>query len=255
MATTCEREDYFVARKFDIIKKKDLPDEAGIVGFSFLKEPTEKDKEKKKYDFIKESNGNEIGCMRPKKKAFLAYTKGYVGIDNAPNVFVEVKSRLIIIIILIFALIAGLGAMFVPGSNGRPIIEDLPIIGDIDIFDEQQTRPTTPKDETEVPTITFAGYGKYTVTPDYPAVEVKNPEGNFVDMVFTLTDEATGEIIARTGKIPAGKFGYIDVMEFYKEAGVYTVLINVATYDAQSGAQMNGINQKMEVTVKIPEAE
>ena len=244
-----------MARKFNIIKKKDLPDEAGIVGFSFLKEPTDKDKENKKYDFIKESNGNEIGCMRPKKKAFLAYTRGYVGIDNAPNVFVEVKSRLLIIIIILLGLLAGIGAMFIPGSNGKPIVEDLPIIGDIDIFDEQQTRPTKPKDETEVPTITFAGYGKYTVTTEYPAVEVKNPEGNFVDMVFTLTDEATGEVIARTGKIPAGKFGYVDVMKFYKEDGVYTVLINVATFDAETGAQMNGINQKMEVTVKNTPAE
>ena len=79
--------------------------------------------------------------------------------------------------------------------------------------------------------------------PDYPSVELKNPEGNFVDMVFTLTDEATGEIIARTGKVPAGKFAYVDVMKFYTEPGVYTVLINVATFDAQTGAQMNGIRR------------
>lgn len=237
-----------MSRKFNIIKKQDLPDEAGIVGFSFLKEPTEKDIENEKFDFIRTSNQNQIGCMKPKRKAPLAYTKGYVEIDDAPNVFVEVKSRMLIIIILLLSLILCIGALFIPGESG-PIIDDLPIIGDIDIWDEQQTRPTDPKDESEVPTITFAGYGKYTVNEEYPSVEVKNPEGNFVDMVFTLTDQASGELIARTGRVPAGKFAYVNVMDFYKEAGVYTVLINVATFDAESGAQMNGINQKMEVTV------
>lgn len=238
-----------MARKFNIIKKKDLPDAAKIVGFSFLKEPTDKDKQNNKYDFYEYSNQNEIGCKLPKRKAPLSHTKGYVEVDNKNDIFVEVKSRLLIIILLL-GLALGIGLLFIPGGNGQPVIEDLPIIGDIDIFDEQQTRPTEPKDETEVPTITFAGYGKYTVNAEYPSVEVKNPEGNFVDMVFTLTDQATGEIIARTGKVPAGKFAYVDVMKFYTQPGVYTVLINVATYDAETGTQMNGINQKMEVTVE-----
>ena len=235
-----------MARKFNVIKKKDLPDEAGIVGFSFLKEPTDKDKENEKFDFIRTSNNNEIGCMKPKRKAWLSYTKGYVEIDDAPNVFIEVKSRLLIIILLLGI---GLGLLLpMIGSGDAPVV-DLPIIGEITIGD-QQTRPVETKPTEEVPTITFAGYGKYTVTEEYPSVELKNPEGNFVDMVFTLTDQATGEVIARTGRVPSGKFAYVNVMDFYTEAGVYTVLINVATFDAESGAQMNGINQKMEVTVQ-----
>ena len=171
-------------------------------------------------------------------------------VDNKKDIFVEVKSRLLIIIILLLGIGLGIGLLCIPGSSGQPIIDDLPIIGDIGIFDEQQARPTEPTDETEVPTITFAGYGKYTVNAEYPSVELKNPENNFVDMVFTLTDQATGEIIARTGKVPAGKFAYVDVMKFYTEPGTYVVLINVATFDAQTGEQMNGINQKMEVTVQ-----
>lgn len=240
-----------MARKFNIIKKKNLPDEAKIVGFSFLKEPTDKDKKNKKYDFYEYSNENEIGCQLPKRKAYLSHTKGYVEVDNKIDTFVEVKSRLLIIILLLLGIGLGIGLLFIPGGNGQPIIEDLPIIGDIGIFDEQQTRPTVPVDDNgEVPTITFAGYGKYTVNEEYPSVELKNPEGNFVDMVFTLTDQATSEIIARTGKVPAGKFAYVDVMKFYQEAGTYMVLINVATFDAETGAQMNGINQKMEVIVQ-----
>ena len=59
-----------MARKFDIIKKKNLPDEAKIVGFTFLKEPTKKDEEKKKFDFVETSNQNKIGCMLPKRKSW-----------------------------------------------------------------------------------------------------------------------------------------------------------------------------------------
>lgn len=247
-----------MSRKFDIIKKKDLPDEAQITGFSFLKEPTDKDKEKNKFDFYEFSNKNEIGCMLPKRKAALAYTKGYVAVDDKKDVFIEVKSRLFIIFWILVGLLALslcvppiLGVIgFGPNTSYDPSV-DLPAIGDVDISDEQQTRPTTPPTpEGEVPTITFAGYGKYTVNSEYPSVEMKNPEGNFVDMIFTLTDEASGEIIARTNKVPAGKFAYVDVVKFYGEPGTYTVLINVATFDAQTGEQMNGINQKMEVTVE-----
>ena len=238
-------------RKFDIIKRKNLPDEAKIIGFTFLKEPkkeeSQKNNKKKKFDFIEKSNDNKIGCMLPKRKAHLAYNRGYVGIDSRENVFVEVKSRLLIIILL---LLIGFGLMFGTLKMMNPdIVGDLPIIGDI-IVGEQQTRPTGPNDKGETPTITFAGYGKYTVSEAYPSVELKNPAGNFVDMVFTLTDEASGEIIARTGKVPAGKFAYVNVMDFYKEAGVYIIRITVSTFDAQTGSPMNGINQKMEVTVK-----
>ena len=236
-----------MSRKFNIIKKQNLPDEAKIVGFSFLKEPTDKDRKNKKFDFIEYSDMNEIGCMLPKRKAF-GYTKGYVQIDDKVDTFVEVKSRLLIIILLCGLLLGALALPFI-GGHGSDIIDDLPIIGDIDISDEQHTRPVETKPKEEIPTITFAGYGKYKVTENYPSVELKNPEINFVDMVFTLTDEASGEIIARTGKVPAGKYAYVNVMDFYTEAGVYNILINVATYDHETGAQMNGMNQKMEVTV------
>lgn len=237
-----------MSRKFNVIKKKNLPDEPKIVGFSFLKEPTKKEKKNNKYDFIAYSNENEIGCKKPKRNAPLAYTRGYVEVDNKVDTFVEVKSRLLVIIILLFGICLGLVLPFT--GTGVPVIDNLPIIGDFDISDNPIIRPTEPTDSAETPTITFAGYGKYIVNKEYPAVELKNPERNFVNMVFTLTDEATGEVIARTGNVPAGKYAYVNVMDFYKEPGTYTVLINVATFDAETGESMNGMNQKMEVTVE-----
>lgn len=240
-----------MARKFNIIKKKNLPDDAQIIGFSFLKRPKEDDikstKKRKKYDFIESSNQNKIGCMLLKRKSW-AYTKGYVGVDNKTNVFVEVKSRLLIIILILLLLF---GMLFTAYKNLNPaVIDKLPVIGNFDIFDDQQNTTLPDEEQSNTPTITFAGYGKYTVSKERPSVEFKNPKGNFVDMVFTLTDQESGELIARTNKVPAGKYVYVNVMDFYKEAGVYTVLIKVSTFDAKTGTQMNGINQKMEITVK-----
>ena len=238
-----------MSRKFNIIKKKNLPDEPKIVGFSFLKEPTKDEKKKNKFDFIAHSNNNEIGCKKPQRSAPLAYTRGYVSVDNKIDTYVEVKSRLLVFI-LIIGMIAGLGVLAFTGT-GNPAIDDkLPIIGDFDISDTPIVRPTEPTEPGETPTITFSGFGKYTVSKEYPAVELKNPENNFVNMIFTLTDKETGEIIARTGSVQPGKFVYVDVVKFYQEPGTYTILINTATFDGQSGAQMNGMNQTMEVTVQ-----
>ena len=128
-----------MVKKFDILKKKNLPDEARIVGFTFLKEPTEKDKEKKKFDFIEKSNSNEIGCMLSKRSSW-AYTKGYVKIDNRPETFVEVKSRLLIIIILLFGWL--LGAMLLFGGKDGSMIPEFPSIGNFDIVDDPIVKPT-----------------------------------------------------------------------------------------------------------------
>lgn len=146
---------------------------------------------------------------------------------------------LIIIIILLFLRSCGTG-----GSDTQL---DSPI-GNFQVSDEQYTDDDVK--EEEKPTVTFDGYGTYTVTADKPNVELKNPEVNFVDMVFTLTDKETGEIIVRTDKVAAGNFVYVNVMDFYKEQGVYDVLINISAYDSETGTQLNGLSHEMELTVK-----
>lgn len=134
-------------------------------------------------------------------------------------------------------------------GTGKEIQSDRPI-GDFSVTDEQIQKEEVEKQKEEVPSITFAGYGEYTVTEDRPNVELKNPKGNFVDMVFELTDQETDKLIARTDKVPAGKFVYVNVMNFYKKVGVYNIKINISTYDSQTGAQMNGMNQEMQLIVK-----
>lgn len=155
----------------------------------------------------------------------------------------------VLILIIILLLLSSYGSETVannPVSN-EPVIEEP--IGNFEVSDEQQKQEVIEEPEGEIPTITFAGYGKYSVSADNPNVELKNPDGNFVDMVFTLTDKSTGEIIARTGKVAAGEFVYVNVMDFYTEQGVYDVAVAISTYDSQSGAQMNGMNQEMEIVI------
>ena len=122
-------------------------------------------------------------------------------------------------------------------------------IGDFNIVDTPQDNKNDETESRENGTITFAGYGKYRVSENKPNIEIKNPAGNFVDMVFVLKDEASGEIIAKTDKVAAGKYVYVNVMNYYKKPGNYTIVLNTLTYDSKSGAQMNGMNQKMEISI------
>ena len=98
--------------------------------------------------------------------------------------------------------------------------------------------------------IKFSGYGKYEVSAENPSIELSNPSSNDADFVFTVKDSETQQLIGKTEKVSPGKFVYMNVMDFYKTPGVYNVDINISTYDSVTDVQLNGVNQKMEITVK-----
>ena len=98
--------------------------------------------------------------------------------------------------------------------------------------------------------IKFAGYGKYEVSEENPNIELSNPSSNDADFVFTVKDSKTQQLIGKTEKVSPGKFVYMNVMDFYKTPGVYDVDINISTYDSGTETQLNGVNQKMEITIK-----
>lgn len=122
-------------------------------------------------------------------------------------------------------------------------------MGDFDVVDKPQDNANDDSVARDNGTITFAGYGKYEVSDNRPNIEIKNPAGNFVDMVFILKDETTGEIIAKTDKVASGKYVYVNVLNYYKKTGNYTIILNTLTYDSESGAQMNGMNQKIDISI------
>lgn len=121
------------------------------------------------------------------------------------------------------------------------------IIGRYEIINQEYKKEDSAKGEERK--ITFAGVGEYYVSEKAPGIQLKNPDKNFVDMVFTLMDKETGEIIARTEKIPAGRFVYVNVLDFYQEKGIYNIKINISAYDSKTGAQMNGMDQEMKLII------
>jgi len=170
--------------------------------------------------------------------------------NNSRLTAVIIAFVVIVIIILLLIKACGNGSHSSLGTGNPPTIDDP--YGTFEIYDTQQPKQTEDKvgfDE-EVPTITFSGYGTYSVTDKNPSVELRNPSVNFVDMVFTLIDVKSGKMIARTGKVAPGKFLYVNMVDFYKEKGSYKVQVLTSTYHTETGEQMNGMNQEMEIVYK-----
>ena len=138
----------------------------------------------------------------------------------------------------IIAVVVVLITLLLPRSCGRE--EQTPTLpaGDFEVTDGPRPGGEGSIGD-KVPNISFAVRLKYEVTEKSPEIELRNPEGNFVDFVFALTDVRSGELIARTGRVSAGKYVYVNVADFYPASGVYGVALNISTYDAQSGTQMN----------------
>ena len=153
----------------------------------------------------------------------------------------------ILVIVIILLLLRSCGAS--PTGVGTPNQgqEQTPI-GNFEVGGKRE-EPVVEKEPEEVEYITFSGFGKFEVSKDAPNVELSNPEGNSVDMVFTLTDKATGDLIARTGKVHSGEYVYVNVMDYYSEKGSHFVTVNIETMN-EDNVPMNGLNQEMEIIVK-----
>ena len=154
---------------------------------------------------------------------------------------------LVVVIILLLLRSCGTEQVVNPPVSNEPVIEEP--VGNFEVSDKQHEQAEVEPAPVDDRTITFAGYGKYSVSKENPSVEMKNPAVNFVDMVFTLKDKSSGEIIARTGKVAPGEFVYVNVMDFYKEAGTYDVQVVISTTDSETGTAMNGMNQEMQIVV------
>lgn len=133
------------------------------------------------------------------------------------------------------------------GGNARP-----DPVGDAQVGDRQEMADI-PQDEQQEEKledrISFAGYGKATVSEERPNIELKNPDVNTVDFVFTISDKATGEVLAVTDSVAPGQYAYVEVYQHFKgtEGGVLT--INTATF-APDNTPRNGMNSEVEIEVK-----
>ena len=163
------------------------------------------------------------------------------------------KKRFVKVAVVIIIIVVGVLLLLSRCSSGTsevlpPVIQEA--IGNFDITGEQMEKPTVEQEQTETRYISFSGYGKYEVSKENPVIELNNPEGNGVNMVFTLTDKASGEIIARTPPVASGQFVYVNVYDFYQKSGTYDISVNISTYDAETGMQANGLNNDSQIIVK-----
>lgn len=159
------------------------------------------------------------------------------------------KLRALLLLLLAFFAIALITIPLLFSNKPiEPVQEQTPI-GNYSVGGKQE-KPKEEVIQEPIRTITFSGYGRYTVSKDSPCIELSNLAVNHVDMIYTLTDKNTGEMIARTEKIAPDNYVYVNVVDFYKVAGTYNISINIATFDSETGEPKNGMNQSMEVIVE-----
>ncbi len=201
-------------RKFDIIKKYNLPDDANIKGFTFLKDPSKY--KKSKFDFVEMSNGNEIGCMLLKRKSS-GFTKGYVKVDESVSDYLEVKTKSPFIILLFFILMILIGFLAFmllnretdETGNKKPIFDLSPDSGL-----EYGDRPEKSKEEIEAELNEKVQEGMMNISMNLnPAFENGTSEGNLLivneeinrhPQIVEIYRKDTNELIYRSGLVPVG---------------------------------------------------
>lgn len=156
---------------------------------------------------------------------------------------------IILVMIIILLLLRSCGASSL-GENAptNQSQDQVQTQGNFEIGGKRE-EPVVEEEPKDVEYITFSGFGKFEVSEKAPNVELCNPDGNSVDMIFTLSDKATGDVIARTGKVHSGEYVYVNVMEYYKTPGNYFVAVQIDTTN-EDNVPMNGLSQEMEITVK-----
>lgn len=250
-----------MSKKFEIIKKNNLPDEAQIKGFTFLKEPTEKDKEKRKYDFITKSNEEEIGCFLLKRKSW-AFTKGYVKVDNTINDYVEVKSRFLILLLILFGLLLLLclllrscGADPVEPKPNKPIFDLTPDSGaqegDFEKKSQEELQEELNKKVEE---------GMMNISMNLnPIFEDGTSEGNLLIMneeinrypqIIEIYRKDTNELIYRSGLIPVGSRVEYGKLLVDLDAGQYPCIAYFNGINEETATLMGKAGAEIMLTVK-----
>lgn len=171
---------------------------------------------------------------------------------NIKNINFKSKrfNRLVLVGICLMILILSALLIFRSCSSDANRNNNENTYGKYQVSDERIKYQPKDKGGNDVGYIKFAGYGQYEVSKEQPNIELSNPDVNFTDFVFTVKDSESKKLIGKTDKVSPGKFVYMNVMDFYKTPGVHNVDINITTYDSETGVQLNGVNQKMEIIVK-----
>lgn len=226
-------------KNIDIIKKKDLPENAIIKGFTFLKDSNED-----KQDFASVINGNEVECFYPKRKSF-AYTKGYTKIDGTENDYLEVKSRFLLLLLLFLFLLIITSTLIFKScyqEKEKPP-QNINIIGD-----EWDGELPGNNDKTPLTTsIEIPGYSLLWVSADEPNITLINPEGNDVYFKYTISED--DKVIIDTDYLKPNSQIEVDLYKQLSGTGEHKLQFLISTYDVETLSDCNGAIQ--DVTVKV----
>ena len=224
-----------------IIKKKELPENAVIKGFTFLK-PADEDKQ----DFSTIIENKECCCFENKTKKF-GFVKGYAHIEGTANDYVEVKTRfLFLLILLLLALLIGggllLGSIF--ANKGEP--EEIPVINAIG--DEWDGEMPTNNDKTPLTSsIEIPGYTFAYVSKDEQTIKLVNPERNTVYFKYIIS--MNDETLVETEYIKPNSQIDVNMYEKISTPGEYELNMYIATADVETNEPCTGANQTF--TLKV----
>jgi hypothetical protein len=145
----------------------------------------------------------------------------------------------IIIAILLFLLLFILMCLKLKDAMPKKTkTNDLDIAEGVDI--------ETPYREAVIETISIPGFYDMTITEQNPELNLTNPEGNTVYLVYRISNG--DDVIYESQAIPPGKMLTPDIRELLSP-GSYSLTFDVMTYDTETQAECNGTSQTVNVTV------
>ena len=156
------------------------------------------------------------------------------------------KKKTAVIIVAIIVLLIALFLILMPKETPSAN----PAFGVFEVTENRRGGSASQDTDSGNSCISFFGYGKSLVSEKNPSIELYNPSQNTVKMVFEVLDSETNELIARTNDVLPGEYAYVNVVDFYKSAGVYSIDIITSTMDAGTDTPMNGMHQQMEIIIQ-----
>ena len=251
-----------MSKKFEIIKKKNLPDDAKIKGFTFLKEPSKEDKDNGKFDFTEYSNGNEIGCMLSKRNSW-AFSKGYVKLGNSSNEYVEVKTRVPILLILLLGICLVL-VLCLRSCGATPTdnpIQNTPIFDLTQDGNAQEGQiEGRPVEEIQEELNRMVEEGMINISMNLnPVFKDGTSEGNLLIMneeinhhpqVVEIYRKDTEELIYKSGLIPVGSRVETGKLLVDLDAGEYSCVAYFNSVDENTGELLGKAGAEITVIVQ-----
>lgn len=167
--------------------------------------------------------------------------------DNPTPTEKKKKSKKLLIIGLLLAAF-GL-AMFAWGVYDDFFADKEPAAGVTAEVTNTGIRETTPAETEAIEYISFPGYNDMTYTDPSQTMNLYNPADNGVYFIFVAEDPETEEAIWESEKIYPGESYKWDIQSYFGK-GDHVCNLAIQTFDVDSDAAMNGLNEMLKFTIK-----